>query len=101
MIEEFKRYLLYKKHVSPRTISMYSSHVNEFMKWYNINESKEFIRLDKKIIDSYKNYLILIKNNKIQTVNGKICALSMLHKFLYYKNLSKNYICRKSMVKSK
>lgn len=95
MIEEFKKYLVHKRYLSSKTIDAYLSHVKEFIAWNGMVRNTDVIQLDKHVINEYKGYLISIKNNKTQTVNSKISALSMFNKFLWYSDMSKNYICKK------
>lgn len=92
VIEEFKKYLLYKERKSPNTTKTYSRCIQEFINWYSNGANKEPLKLDREIIDSYKNYLISVKRKKTQTISVGICALAMFNRFFYYKNASKNYI---------
>ena len=101
MIEEFKRYLLHKERKSPSTIDTYSRCIQEFINWYHSTKNKEFLQLDKETIDSYKNYLILEKKKKTQTISVGLCALSMFNRFFYHKNPPKNYILNKKYKKIK
>jgi site-specific recombinase XerD len=99
VIEKFKKYLIYKEHMSTTTINTYTSSIKEFINWYNEYEDTELLKVDNKIIDRYNSYLILVKKNKVQTVKCKNCALSIFNKFLCYKNAPKNYITRTMMKK--
>lgn len=101
MIEEFKKYLIYKKYLSSRTVDVYLSHVKEFIAWNSMVTHEDILKLNKHVVKEYKDYLIFIKNNKIQTINSKISALSMFNKFLWYSDISKNYIYPKNIIKSK
>ncbi|KZL92912.1 phage integrase N-terminal SAM-like domain-containing protein [Clostridium magnum] len=95
MIEEFEKYLLYKEHKSFSTIKTYSRCIRQFINWYYNTKSKDISRLDRKTINGYKEYLIVVEKKKAQTINVRLCALVMLSKFFYYKNPPKNYIVRK------
>lgn len=92
MIEEFEKYLLNKERKSANTTKTYSRCIQEFINWHSNSANKEFFKLDREIIDSYKNYLISVKKKKIQTISVGICALAMFNRFFYYKNAPKNYI---------
>lgn len=95
MIEEFEKYLLYKEHKSFNTIKTYSRSIRQFMNWYYNTKNKDISGLDRKTINRYKDYLILVEKKEMQTINVELCALVMLSKFFYYKNPPKNYIVRK------
>jgi site-specific recombinase XerD len=101
VIEEFKKYLLYKERKSSSTIDTYSRCIQEFINWYYSSKNKEFLQLDRETIDSYKNYLIFVKKKKTQTVSVGLCALSMFNRFFCHKNAPKNYILSKEYKKIK
>ena len=64
MLEKFKNYLLYKEHKSSSTIKTYLRCIQEFINWYYSSTNKKLLKLDKEIIDDYKDYLISIKKEK-------------------------------------
>jgi site-specific recombinase XerD len=92
LIDEFKKYLLYREYKSFSTIKTYSKCIDEFIKWYYSSKNKEILTLDREVINSYKNYLISVKRKKTQTVNVILCALSIFNRFIRHKNGPKNYI---------
>ncbi|MCT8975011.1 phage integrase N-terminal SAM-like domain-containing protein [Clostridium sp. CX1] len=92
MLEEFKKYLLYKEHKSSSTIETYLRYIQEFINWYNSSTNKELLKLDRKTIGSYKKYLISIKKRKKATVSVELCALVKFNSFFCYKNAPRNYI---------
>jgi len=95
MIEEFKKYLLYKEHKSSSTIKTYSRCIEQFISWYYSSKNKDMLKLDRKTINGYKDYLIFVEKKKAQTISVRLCALAMFNKFFYNKSAPKNYISRK------
>lgn len=95
MIEEFKRYLLYKELKSYSTIKTYSRCIEQFISWYSFSKDKENLKLNRETINSYKNYLIFVEKRKAQTISVSLCALVVFNRFFYNKNAPKNYIVRK------
>lgn len=92
MLEKFKNYLLYKEHKSSSTIKTYSRYIQKFINWYYSTTNKKLLKLDSETLDSYKEYLISIKNRKETTINVELCALVKFNSFFCYKNEPKNYI---------
>ena len=95
MIEEFEKYLLYKERKSLSTIKTYSRCIEQFINWYYSSKNENICQLDRETSKEYKDYLLLVEKKNTQTINVKLSALSMLSRFFYYKNPSKNYIVRK------
>ncbi|KZL90932.1 phage integrase N-terminal SAM-like domain-containing protein [Clostridium magnum] len=95
MIEEFKKYLLYKEHKSSSTIKTYSRCIEQFIDWYHSSKNKDIFKLDRETINGYKEYLMLVEKMNAQTISVRLCALAMFNKFFYNKNAPKNYILRK------
>jgi len=94
MIEDFKKYLLYKEHKSSNTIKTYSRSIEQFINWYCSNKNKDILKLDKETINGYKNYLISVEKKNSQTISVRLCALAMFNKFFYNKNRPNNYLVR-------
>ncbi|NMM61935.1 site-specific integrase [Clostridium sp. P21] len=92
MLEKFENYLLYKEHKSSSTIKTYSRCIQKFINWYYNSIDEKILKLDMKVINNYKDYLIFIKKRKQTTINVELCALIKFNSFFYYKNAPKNYI---------
>lgn len=99
MLEEFERYLLRKEHKSSSTVKTYSKCIEQFINWYNNSINNDIYNLDKELINMYKDYLSIVEKKKDQTINVTLCALSMLKRYMNYKNPPKNYIVRKKYKK--
>lgn len=78
--------------VTGQTILNYKNYLNKFVTWYKNNYKQEILKLDEKILDGYKQYLIHYQDKQGQelstlTQNYYLIALRSLLKYLQSKNI--------------
>lgn len=81
MIQEFKTFML-QVEMSPNTIDSYSSHLEDYLKWFRESFSCEFTKLYRENILDFKSYLITHRKLNAKSINAKLAALSKFNEFL-------------------